>query len=449
MKNRHVAAALALAALVGCKGNVNDGEVFLTTTFRISLTDSGSEANLGSGVSADSIAITNDGRFVYFESNASNLVAGDAAGFPDIFRRDIHTGEVIRVSLAWDGSEPNGPCYRPVCTPDGRYVAFVSNAQNLLSVADAQIFSDIFLKDMQTGTLEKVSLDLLDGETNGASDNPTISADGRYVAFQSTAGDFGDGDLDLSLDIHMRDRTAGSNILLSLNDLGVKLTANNYRPRLTADGEYVFWEGDQIFETGLGGPPTSRNIWRRGPLSASPTTVCVSKDSLNQGAFKNTPASRADCSNLSISPDGRYVVFDTDATNFATNDFGSNDVYFRDMLGTTFVRVSVNAFGGAGNGNSMNPSVSADGRWVTFVSEAKNLVAPDNNQVGDVFVRDLLKSETFRASVRTFGNEANDQSGSPVISGDGRWIAFGSQASNLVDDDFAGVNDVFIRGPLR
>ena len=174
--------------------------------------------------------------------------------------------------------------------------------------------------------------------------------------------------------------------------------------------------------------------------SASSSTVAITVP------YLTSVAANASSYGPAISDDGRYVAFSSEATNLVRGDTNFvDDVFVRDLLTNATTRVSVGNNGAQGNGNSTDPSISADGRYVAFVSDASNLVDGDTNCSSDVFVRDRQANTTTGVSIDSSGNQGQGRSYAPAISADGRYVAFVSDASNLVDDDTNGVSDVFVR----
>jgi Tol biopolymer transport system component len=341
-------------------------------TERVSVSSAGEEGN---GVSW-SPSITADGRYVAFMSHASNLVPGDTNATPDAFVHDRLTGTTERVSVSSAGEEGNGASWVPSLSADGRYVAFPSAASNLVP-GDTNATSDIFVHDRLTGTTERVSVSSAGEEGNGDSGWPSISADGRYVAFGSDASNLVPGDTNATPDIFVHDRLTGTTERVSVSSAG---------------------------EEGNGG-----NWWP------------------------------------SISADGRYVAFLSDASNLVPGDTNGYDIFVHDRLTGTTERVSVSSAGEEGNGGNWWPSISADGRYVAFLSDASNLVPGDTNGYKDVFVHDRLTGTTERVSVSSAGEEGNGVSGYPSISADGRHVVFESDASNLVPGDTNAWTDIFVR----
>lgn len=305
--------------------------------------------------------------------------------------------EIERVSLAWDGSEGLAASGRPAISEGGRYVAFESAAPNLV-VDDTNYMKDIFVVDRDTGAIERVSVSSVGQEANDLSGTPAISADGRYVAFESWASNLVPGDANGACDVFVYDRQTSTIERVSVASGGGDANADSYGP--------------------------------------------------------------------SISADGRYVAFDSDASDLVPGDSnGAADVFVRDRQSGTTERVSLSSGGAEGDGHSYYSAISADGRYVAFWSEASNLVAGDTNNFcgaegddncADVFVRDRQTGTTERVSVDSAGNEGSGDDlpsliililrnpGSPPVTADGRYVAFASQASNLVPGDtnnFCGLGD--------
>jgi Tol biopolymer transport system component len=268
-------------------------------------------------------SISADGRYVAFASGASNLVPGDTNGWADVFVHDQQTGQTSLVSVAADGMQGNGGSWGPSISADGRYVAFTSEASNLVP-GDANGVQDVFVHDRETEQTSRVSLAADGTEGNSHSAGPSMSADGRYVAFRSWASNLVPGDTNGMLDIFIHDRQTGQTSRVSV----------------ATDG-------------------TEGNSHSAGP---------------------------------SISADGRYVAFISEASNLVPGDTnGQQDIFVHDRQTGQTSRVSVAADGTQGNGGSYWPSISANGRYVAFMSEASNLVPGDTNGQQDVFVHDRGK----------------------------------------------------------
>ncbi len=349
------------------------------TTTRVSITDGEAQATEWSAGSS----ITPDGRYVAFYSGATNLVSGDTNAENDVFVRDRIGGTTTRVSIT-DGEAQalGGGSSWPSISADGRYVAFYSDSTNLVS-GDTNGVTDVFVRDLIGGTTTRVSVATGGAQVNGYSDEQSISASGRYVAFRSTATTLVSGDTNGNQDIFVRDVMAGTTTRVSVATGGAQATGGN-----------------------SGWP--------------------------------------------SFSADESCIVFDSGATNLVpgdTNDTG--DIFVRDLVAGTTSRASVGAGGVQSNGSSQFSSISSDGRYVALASAATNLVAGDTNSLRDVFVRDTATGITIRISIATSGTQASGgHSGWPVITPDGRYVLFGSEATNLVSGDTNSATDVFVRAAV-
>jgi hypothetical protein len=332
--------------------------------------------------------ISADGRVIVFNSNAEDLVAGDDNGLDifDILARDVIDGTTEMVTVSTTGAQadadPPGYC---VVSADGRYVAFDSWA-TMLVPADTNSRPDVFVRDRVLGTTERVSVDSNGAEADGRSQDPTISADGRYVAFDSGASNLVPGDTtSFWQDVFVRDRQAGTTERLSVTAGGIEGDAASYNPTLSADGAWVaFWSDASNLVPG--DAPFTSDVLIVERATHAIELVSVTWD----GASNDAPLGVGPYGRPAVSDDGRFVAFNHGATNIVPDDTnGVNDVFVRDrVLGTT-ERVSVGVSGAEANGPSIFPSISSDGRFVAFESDATNLVAGDTNGVADVFVRDV------------------------------------------------------------
>ena len=380
-------------------------------TERINVATGGQEGN---GYTS-SAAVSADGRFVAFASDATNLVAGDTNADTDIFLRDRLTSTTRRMSLASDGSQAADSCGSPAISADGRFVAFQTRAGNL-APGDTNGVLDVYLRDRLSGTTELVSVAIGGGAAGGDSAGPQLSGDGRFVVFQSVADDLVPGDLNVAVDVFVRDRLLGTMERISH-------VSGATQPVITPDGRYVaFLGGNNVFvqdrQTG--------------------TMELVSVDMGGQPAGGSAAPS--------ITADGRFVAFSSTASDLVPGDTTSfADIFVRDrLLGTTEV-VSVNTGEGQASYPSTHSAISDDGRWVAFDSFAWNLVAGDTNQDVDVFLRDRLLGTLVRVSVDSAGAQSDGDSLMPAMSADGRWIFFQSVATNLVEGDGNSGSDIFVR----
>ncbi len=403
------------------------------TTTRVSVGPGGTEGNGFSGGSA----LSADGRWVAFGSAASNLVVGDTNGEVDVFVYDVHTATTTRVSVGPGGIQGSGRTYTFSISGDGRLVAFESDASNLV-VGDTNNRVDVFVYDRLTGTTARVSVGLAGAQANDESNVPVISTDGRWVAFTSWASNLVELDWNTISDVFVYDRQAGTTTRVNVGPGGEQVNSGSGWPAISTDGR---WVGFTSSANNLVAGDTNgeEDVFVRDLATGTTTRVNLGPGGTqaNGGNIGNSvPA---------ISADGRWVAFVSDAGNLVPGDTnGMDDAFVHDRQTGTTTRVSVGVGGGQGNGGSSFPGISADGRWVTFSSSASNLVPGDANGAEDVFVLDQWTETTTRVSVGSGGAEGNGASLGPAISADGRWVAFPSFASNLVAGDANGWSDVFV-----
>lgn len=580
--------------------------------------------NSAAGGNGDSfpVNISTNGQFALFESSASDLVVGDTNKAADVFVRDLSGGTTLLVSISTNGLPGNGESRSAVLTPDGRYVAFVSEANNLVP-NDTNRIADVFVRDLQSLVTTRVSVGAV--STNPAalvpvssSESPHITPDGRWVAFSSTATNLVPGVRTVG-DIYARDLIAGTTVWASsgmrakLQSVTGKTNGVCYNLALSADGKFVAYQASLsplptltysgiILRYGLDttvtdlvhtnaptsipaaentrnldltpdgrlvafvantngvlGTTTCVQVWdattsvaklASGDLAGavpansistrpvidpagryvaflssatnltanaipgtwhtylrdlqSGTTALVDADTNSAGSpvtFTTVPSLSADArfvafecadgglvandnnhfqdvfvrdlvagtnelisichpalasatpnsfsllSASSASADGRYIAYASEAYNLVPGDTnGFRDVFMRDLASGTNLLVSPDPSGVSGNGISTEPAMSGDGRYVAFTSSATNLVAGDTNKVTDVFVRDLLTGTTLLASLKTDSSgPGNKASSAPTLSADGRWLLFRSKATDLVSGSFNGTENLFLR----
>jgi Ca2+-binding RTX toxin-like protein len=378
---------------------------------------------------------------VAFTSGASNIVPGDTNSNPDIFVRDTLTNTTTRVSVDSAGNQANSNSDAASISADGRFVAFFSAATNLVP-GDTNNTVDIFVRDTLTNTTTNVSFDSAGNQANMDSDRASISADGRFVAFLSNASNLVPGDTNNRNDIFVRDRLTNTTTRVSVNSAGNQQNGSrlfNIAPSISADGRFVAFESTA--SNIVPGDTNNRNdIFVRDRLTNTTTRVSVDSAGNQQNSDSYSP---------SISADGRFVAFTYGASIPVPGDTNNrNDIFVRDRLTNTTTRVSVDSAGNPAKFRSYNASISADGRFVAFSSDASNIVPDDTNResmvVRDIFVRDTLTNTTTLVSVDSAGNQGNRSSDSPSISADGRFVAFDSISSNLVPGDTNNTDDIFV-----
>ena len=404
------------------------------TTTRVSVSGSGAQGNGNSGFRE---VVSADGRYVAFESSATNLVPGDTNGRDDIFVYDRSTSGITRASVADDGTQANNSSSLPAISGDGRYVAFASTANNLVP-GDTNATIDVFVRDLVAGRTVRASLTSTGGQANRQIifNGISISRDGRYVAFESTANNLVPDKTGSASDIYVRDLVAATTQRVSVSSGGIQGNSDSYNPALSGDGRYVVFESwaSNLVPNDLN---SNSDVFIHDLASGTTALVSVS----TAGSSGDRESGEA-----SASADGRYVAFFSAASNLVSNDVnGQYDAFVRDMLTGTTVLASQSDTGAIGNSNSNQPAISGDGRFVAFWSAATNLVPGDTNAKGDIFVRDLVAGTTSRVSVSSDGGQANGASFDPWINGDGSVVVFDSQATNLVTGDTNARSDVFAR----
>lgn len=413
-----------------------ESRVLLTTTTLASATPGGAAGNLWSGNAA--ISVSGDGRFVAFESYASDLVAGDTNNAQDIFVYDRTTGTVERVSLSSAGVQGNLSSFRPSISADGQFVAFESYATNLVA-GDTNFMRDVFVYDRTANTIERVSVGA--GGAGGAqanwwSGNARISADGNVVAFESYASNLVAGDTNFVQDIFVRDLTTNTTERVSLTNAGGQSNWFCYNPSISADGQVVAFDS---FASNLvaGDTNLSNDIFVRDRTAATTERVSISTAGVQGNYHSWRP---------SISADGTIVAFASSAMNLVAGDTNLvQDIFVYDRTANTIERVSTSAGGTQGNWHSYNASISGDGQFVAFDTYASNLVTGDTNRAVDVFLVDRLANTIARASVTSTDAQANGNSSHAAVSSDGRFVVFQSSATNLSPNDTRYFNDIYLR----
>jgi Tol biopolymer transport system component len=315
---------------------------------------------------------------VLFLSEAANLVPGDTNNQTDVFVHNLVTGRTTRVNVASDGAQSARPADGRSISGDGRYVVFNTSATDLVAGAppDQQ---NVYLHDLRTGRTTLASRGIAGRPTNEGSFDPLITADGRFVVFDTAATNVVPGATSGRLEVFVRNLRTGRTRLVSRNSGGVQ--------------------------------------------------------------------ANADCQPVSVSAHGRYVLFFTSATNLVRGATGGvYHLYVRDREAGRTTPIDVAVGGGLANDATNEGRLSADGRFVVFSTLATNLVAGDTNDRADVFVRDRSTGRTTRVNLTAGGLQAmGGESFDAAISTDGRHVAFSSGAANLVPNDTNATFDVFVR----
>lgn len=431
----------------------------------------GVAANDESYLTADSprSALSDDGRFVVFQSEANDMVsdARDSNFAQDVFAHDRAQGKTIAVSVNRDGTATgNAPSLAPRISANGRFVAFESFASDLIA-GDDNGAKDIFVRDLQTGATRLVTANSVGQPSRGGALFVYlygISADGRYALFTTEAQDLVENDKNDSADLFVRDMVAGKTILISVNTSGMasgnrtSLTSGgffNFTPAISADGRFVVFasyandlvENDHVCLGRCDGTNGLEDVFVRDLLNETTTLVSVNFKGDNSGAQSSHQPS--------MSADGRFIAFRSFATDLVTNDRTEQaDIFVRDMQTGVTTMASVNLAGnnggtsGGSGVNAHNAIISPDGRYVAFSSTAVDLATNKTSGLRmDVFVRDLEKGETVLASATMdgVGGPGAFSSVAADFSADGRLLVFRSAAPDLAFNDFNHSDDIFAR----
>jgi hypothetical protein len=389
------------------------------------------------------LTLSANGRYAVFSSQATNLVAGDTNFSNDVFRKDLLNGTIERVSVAANGTQGNDNSHVTGISADGRYVVFESFADNLVP-NDTNGALDIFVKDMQTGIVVRANTNASGNQSNTGSvySFSSISGNGRYVAFATDADDLlpsGD-DSNYLFDIYVKDLQSGAIVRASVDGLGnEQYDGHSYYTSLSDDGRYVAFGSEATGLVAAADSNAAIDIFVKDLLLGTVTRVSTPSG----GGEANGPSA-----DPHISGDGSRVAFSSLASNLVPGDTnGMEDVFVTQVSNGSITRASVSYNGGNANGPSTKPTLTTDGNVVLFSSEASNLVIGDANGLSDAFVRILTPSNasTRRVSESPSGVEGNGHAYAGAISGDGRFITIVSEADNLVSGDNNSSPDVFIR----
>ncbi len=388
-------------------------------------------------------SISADGRYVAFTSGATNIDPAATNNRSDIFVLDTQTGDIELASRedGVNGAEGDGSSGLPSISADGRFVAFESDAQNFTADNDSGD-QDIFVRDLVNDTTSLVSLDSSDQDVGGYPTDPSISGDGSRVAF-GTYDSYHPDDGNVHSDIYVRDLNTDTTLIASRPDGAGNLTGSDesYFPEISDDGSSVVFESDA---DNLTGPTTFQQIVVRN-IDLNTTTVASRADGA-AGAIGIRDSRRA-----SISSDGSVVAFHTDSSNLDPDDPTSNSsVFVRDLDSHETTLASRASDQTPAIGNAENASISGDGTYVVFRSDANNLDPASSDTRPDLYLRDLLAGTTVMISRATgaAGAEGNNTDDNPAVSKFGRFVAFDSFSTNLDPADDDSQRDVYLREAL-
>lgn len=405
-------------------------------TGRVSVATNGTQGN---GLSFGD-ALSDDGRFVAFTSQADNLLAPgtDTNANQDAFVRDLATSTTTRVSVATGGGQASGSSGSPSLSDDARYVAFSSTAENLVA-GDTNNRTDVFLHDRSTGTTTRISTSSSGTQGNNTSWRQMISGNGRFIVFDSSSTNLVTGDTNAANDVFVRDRITGVTERVSFLPSGLQFPCGASWGSISDDGRYVAFQASPCIFPGM--PVPGQNIFVRDRTLGTTTLV-------GHGSSSEVPI---DNQLPIINGNGNFVLFFTTDSTLVPGDTNNQyDAYVFDRTLGTYERVSVGSFGVQGNNfTGIGGDISDDGRLVVFSSNSTNLVPNDTNGVIDLFMHDRVSGITTRISTDPFFAQANAQSADPHLSGDGKYALFTSEATNIVGGDTNALADAFVQATNR
>jgi Tol biopolymer transport system component len=464
------------------------------TTTLVSVNLSGTAGGNGDSLP---MGLSTNGQYAVFESGASDLVVGDTNNATDVFVRDVVSGATLLVSVSTNGLVGNGASRSPAMTPDGRYVAFVSAANNLVA-GDTNRIPDVFVRDLQANETTLVSVGARSSSASSltGSEAPDISADGRFVAFYSSATNLVPG-VPAGGDVYVRDLAAGTTVWASTGARAAvqaalgKANASSFNHALSADGLFVAYEASASAATAgvilrynvssgltdlvytnamvpwgayenihnLEMTPEGRFIaFVANTNGTSGIDTCIQLwdassgiSTLVSGDLSNQVPTNSNCDWPVLDGSGRFVAFGSNAGNLVSNSLtGEYHLYLRDTQtgGIRLLDADTNGVGSLVSPAAI-PRLSADGRFVAFECGDSSLVPNDCNRDSDLFVRDLADDQVELLSARhpdlpSLSPNGPSSLGAMPISSDGRFIAFVSGADNLVPNDTNGCQDVFV-----
>lgn len=401
---------------------------------RVSVASDGTQGNNHSGGSA----MSGDGRYMAYTSSASNLVLGDSNQTADVFVFDQQTRTTTRASVASDGTQANQECGHPAISADGRYITYTSSASNLVP-GDTNNSPDVFVFDQQTRTTTRVSIASNGTQANSMSgaQGSAISGDGRYITYYSWASDLVPSDVNGQEDVFLFDRQTETTVRVTEAADTTPYTNEDYAPAISGDGRYIVY-----YSLAPNLVPEDTNGWGDVFLfdRQTGTTARVSV------ASDGTQADRRSLE-PSISADGRYITYSSFASNLVPgdpDDLWAAGVFVVDRHTGTTTRVSVASDGTRANNAAFGGAISADGRYVAYSSYATNLVPGDTGYNMDLFVFDRQARTTTRVSVAPDGTQVSSGFSDATISADGRYIGYSTDAWVLVPADNNNAGDVFV-----
>lgn len=355
----------------------------------------------------------------------------------------LEVDNLERITLGTGGVQANGSSFHVTTSADGRYASFVSFASNWALDHTEENFLDVFVRDQTADKTVKITYSYDGSVTDYPSLDPIITADGRYVSYFSYASKIVRNDtnghlwLDQGMDVFLYDMVTKETRRVSLKADGGEIQGNSVGG-ISPDGNTVYFatDGYVMGESNRGKTALYLRDWRNGVTERISNAI--------NGGYPNAGPGHGD-----INFDGRYTVYQSDATNAVPGDTnGVTDIFLYDRVTQVTKRINELPGGIQANGRSVKPKISYDGRYIVFLSEASNLVVNDNNGLVDVFLYDSKSDAIRRINLTEDGFQANGLSTDPSVCGDGRFVSYTTEATNLVPDDLNGERDVILHDTL-
>lgn len=399
---------------------------------RLSISNASIEGNNSS--STPQISMEGTGRYVVFSSEADNLISGDSNGFSDIFLFDRFNNKILKISFGAGKTQANGNSFNPSLSKNGRYIAYESDADNIVA-SDTNLVRDIFVYDIQGQSTLRVSLSTGKTQANSTSQNAMISGDGLFVVFESDASNLVGSDNNTASDIFLHNLSSSTTTRVSVKSNGNQATGESRNSKISENGQFIVFQSD-AFDLINSDTNSVADIFLHDTNTSATIRVSISSAAAELAVESTNP---------NISPDASIIAFESASNTAVINDTNEVVDIFSYVKATTAVsRVSVASSKVQANAASSSPSLSTDGRYISFVSSANNLDPDDLNEVDDIFVHDRTTGDTALVSTTVLGTEVLAASSSPSINSNGQFTAFSSNADNLVNSDTNDVQDIFV-----
>ncbi|MEM7531878.1 MAG: peptidoglycan DD-metalloendopeptidase family protein [Chloroflexota bacterium] len=379
-------------------------------------------------------SLSGDGRYLVFSSASEELVTDDDNRVDDIFLYNRQTRTTTLISQGINNTQSNGWSDSPIISADGQVIAFYSWSSTLVE-GDTNSVRDAFVYDASTDEITRVSLSSSSEGRRQANDRsggsqgderPALSADGQFVAFRSFAANLVENDVNGRADIFVHDRETGETTLVSRASSGKQSDHHVSHPSISADGRLVAFHSAATTLVDTPHDDVTQVFLHDGQTGE---TTLVSYNELDD------LAANGDATAPALSANGRFIAFQSTATNLTAQDRSRvSDIFLYDHTTNAIELVSLSSSGTPANRDAHSPTISADGRYIAFVSAASNLVDNDTNSVEDVFVHDRTTRRTWRVSVTNSGRQPLRPAHSPMLATNVPIVTFVSADASLIQD---------------